>query len=252
MSTNLAHLEELTSLRRYVPPEIWGDALDLDKFEDYDWDLDWVIAPTEEMGRCGCCDQHISFGDAFIIAIDGACRGNGTANAKAAFGIFGNVSSDFNNAFILHEPTPTSQRAELRAAINALESLSAIYNTEDRKTLLDEVIVKTDSAYLVNSMTSYVNKWRANWYSPAQGKPVVNQDLLKKLDGLVLDLADEAGLRVRFWHILRERNRPADVLANAALDGEDWKSFGAAQLFAGGPKPYVRPCDDREETAETL
>jgi hypothetical protein len=74
----------------------------------------------------------------------------------------------------------------------------------------------------------------------------------QKLDGLVLDLGDKAGLCVRFWHVLREWNRPADVLANAALDGEDWKSFGAAQLFAGGPKPYVRPCDDREETAETL
>jgi hypothetical protein len=97
-----------------------------------------------------------------------------------------------------------------------------------------------------------VNKWRANGYLSAQGKPVVNQDLLKKLDGLVLDLGDKAGLCMRFWHVLRERNRPADVLANAALDGEDWKSFGAARLFAGGPKPYVRPCDDREETAETL
>jgi ribonuclease HI len=179
MSTTLAYLKELTSRRRYIPSEIWGDALDLDKFEDYDWDLNWVIAPSEEMGRCRCCDQHISFGDAFIIAIDGACRGNGTANAEAACGIFGNVGSDFNNAFSLHESTPTSQRAERHAAISALESLSAIYNTEDRKTLLDEVIVKTDSAYLVNSMTFYVNKWRANGYLSAQRKPVVNQDLLK-------------------------------------------------------------------------
>jgi ribonuclease HI len=252
MSTTLAYLEKLTSRRRFVPSEIWGDELDLDKFEDYEWSPVWVVAPSEEKGRCRCCDQHISFGDAFIIAVDGACRGNGGANAQAACGIFCNVNSVVNNAFVLDESMPTSQRAELHAAISALETLRTIHNTTHDRKFTDEVIIKRDSAYLVNSMTSYVNKWRANEYLSAKGKSVVNQDLLKKLDGLVFDLADEAGLRVRFWHVLRERNRPADVLANAALDGEDWKSFGAAQLFAGGPKPYVRPCDDREETAETL
>lgn len=150
MSAFLAQMEELTSRRRYVPSEIWGDELDLDKFEEYECDERWVIAPNEETGRCSCCDQHY-FGKTVIIAIDGACSGNGGANATAACGTFGNIGSELNNAFILHEPRPTSQRAELHAAISALESLQTVYDTLDRATLLDEVIIKTDSAYLINS-----------------------------------------------------------------------------------------------------
>lgn len=86
----------------------------------------------------------------------------------------------------------------------------------------------------------------------SQEKPVVNQDLLERLNSLVFALGDNASHRVRFWHALRERDRPADNLLNALLDGQDWNSFGADQLIAGGPKSYVRPCDNGDKTAEAL
>lgn len=242
MHATLAQLEQLTSCRRYVPAAIWGDNLKLERFENYDWDRRLVISPSEECGPCITCQLHTFYTGAGIIAIDGACRGNGGANARAACGVFGNIGSELNNAFVLSESQPTSQRAELHAAISALRSVRNLYKNYDPAGLYEEIIIKTDSAHLVNSMTSHINAWRSNGYMTAQNTPVVNRALFRTLDNLVFTLRDEAGVQIRFWHVRRERNRPADNLANAALDGIDWTRFGANDLFAGGPRPYAHSC----------
>jgi hypothetical protein len=144
-----------------MPPQlvVSSSTLDLDEFEE---------APNEKAEPCPCCKQHPMSINACIIAIDGACRGNGSSTARAACGAFGNIGSEINNAFVVSEPMPTSQRAELHAAISALTSVWRVYTTKDRSTLHDEIIVKTDSA-------SCINKWRFNRYTTAQKKPVVKR-----------------------------------------------------------------------------
>jgi len=39
---------------------------------------------------------------------------------------------------------------------------------------IKEVVIKTDSAYLVNSMVNYIVKWQRNGYINAKGNPVAN------------------------------------------------------------------------------
>lgn len=109
MSGHAPTMEELTSRRRYVPSEIWGDKLDLDTFEDYDLDEVFMSPPSEEQGLCRCCGRHICRNRAIMIAIDGACRGNGGPNARAACGVFGNVGSPFNETWVIDDDKPTSQ-----------------------------------------------------------------------------------------------------------------------------------------------
>lgn len=89
-------------------------------------------------------------------------------------------------------------------------------------------------------MTCHINKWRSNGFVNAKKKSVANQDLFEWLDYIIFELAD-SGCQARFWHVPRVRNMPADNLANAALDGLDWKNFGKEELFAGGPLPFECP-----------
>jgi ribonuclease HI len=181
-------------------------------------------------------------GDAIIIATDGACRNNGYPDAEAACGIFCNVNSNNNKSFKLTDARPTNQRAELYAAVHALRTARNMFANGNLNRHLSEVVIKTDSAYLVNSMTSYIIKWRNNDYTNARGLPVVNQDLFRELDVICNRLAD-IGVQARFWRVPRDQNMQADKLANAALDGVDWKTFSEDDWFEGGSKPYIHRRD---------
>jgi ribonuclease HI len=75
-------------------------------------------------------------------------------------------------------------------------------------------LIITDSAYLVNSLTSYVYKWRENDYTSSAGKEVVNRDLFEKLDYKLDFMANgRQGLEVLFWKVDRSENAEADILA---------------------------------------
>lgn len=101
---------------------------------------------------------------------------------------------------------------------------------------IDEVIIKTDSAYVVNSMTTWIKKWRNNGYMNAKNLPLVNQDLIQQLDSLCNRLGD-LGIQARFWKVSRAWNMQADKLANAALNGSDGKYFSEDEFFEGDVKP---------------
>jgi ribonuclease HI len=66
----------------------------------------------------------------------------------------------------------TNNQMEMTAAIEALKSL---------KTNKHEVIILSDSAYLVNGITSWVEGWAKRKWVTSTGTPVLNKDLWKKL-----------------------------------------------------------------------
>ncbi|KAK7756105.1 hypothetical protein SLS62_002048 [Diatrype stigma] len=208
--------------------------------------------------RCGRYACHL---DSLVIAVDGACPGNGAHRADACgcgvyFGPRGSVDEDGyvvelneqrNLAFEVSGAAGrphTSQRAELRAAIAGL--------CEAKKFAADggqwpckvpgacpapcpvrHLVVKSDSAYMVNSMTgSAVRKWLANGWRTAKRTSVQNRDLWEALLGHVADYT-ALGTAVDFWLVPRAENAEADRLANEGLysalvytpDGlrsEDW------------------------------
>ncbi|KAI0451454.1 ribonuclease H-like domain-containing protein [Xylaria acuta] len=117
----------------------------------------------------------------------------------------------------------TSQRAELCAALRALQYVydfvaskwqSSVFGGKELK----RVIVKSDSSYLVESMTEWIFKWRENGFINARALPVHNQDLFKKLWTAIQRLDEQKKIKVYFWKVPRSRNADADGLANAALD----------------------------------
>lgn len=103
-----------------------------------------------------------------IIYTDGSCSGNPGPGGWAALLIFGETKKECMGAVA----ETTNNRMELRAALEALQSLK-----EPCK-----VKLHTDSAYLKNAFTQgWIKNWQKNGWRTASKKPVENQDLWKKL-----------------------------------------------------------------------
>lgn len=149
------------------------------------------------------------------IFVDGACLHKGKGSeARAGYGIFfGNGSKYNSHGLVDSDLKQTSQVAEIVAALKALEIVDEVWKNVG----LMEVVLVSDSEYLVKSMCEYIWKWLKNGFKASTGKKVENEVLLKKLHERIEQLSEE-GAQVKFWHVKRDMNQDADILANVALD----------------------------------
>ncbi|EGU89335.1 hypothetical protein HZS61_003239 [Fusarium oxysporum f. sp. conglutinans] len=220
MATNAHHQpddREWVQDRKFEPSSRYRDGIDLDLIQVTNDDEDWTYVACEDGRPCSDCDCIAPHVDSIFIAVDGACRGNGQANAKAAVGVFFGRRSTYNQSVLLTEPHVTNQIAELSAGILALKQAKDIVRT---KALGDEplhtIVIKADSDYLVKGMTEWVFKWETNGYKTAKRKLVENAKLFQELRELVGDL-NRSNVEVLFWRVPREMNKEADKLANQAF-----------------------------------
>ncbi|MEG4272236.1 MULTISPECIES: ribonuclease HI [unclassified Microcoleus] len=105
---------------------------------------------------------------------DGACSGNPGPGGWGAVVCF----ADGN----CHElgggdPQTTNNRMEMQAAVAALEFFANSGQTEP-------VTVYTDSEYVKNGITKWIQGWKNKGWKTSTGKDVVNQDLWHLLDKL--------------------------------------------------------------------
>ncbi len=70
------------------------------------------------------------------------------------------------------EGDTTNNRMELLAAISALEALERA----------SKITVVTDSAYVKNGVTGWIDGWKRNGWKTSAKKPVKNVDLWQRLD----------------------------------------------------------------------
>jgi ribonuclease HI len=146
------------------------------------------------------------------IYTDGACSGNPGPGGWGAILVHGDHRREIKGG----EPLTTNNRMELMAAISALEAL--------RKPCV--VDIHTDSQYLRNGITSWIDRWKRNGWRTAEGKPVKNAELWRRLDAAL------AQHRVR-WHWVRGHagdafNERADELAREGLEAVRSGKAGAA------------------------
>ncbi len=138
------------------------------------------------------------------IFTDGACRGNPGPGGWGAILKYNNQQKEINGFSV----NTTNNIMELTAVIKALESLN-------RKC---EIQITTDSTYVKNGITTWINNWKKNSWKTANKKPVKNKELWLALDKLVIEHTIE-------WHWVRGHtghpdNERADQLANEAIDME--------------------------------
>lgn len=133
---------------------------------------------------------------------DGACKGNPGPGGWGAWLACGGREKELWGG----EPATTNNRMELTAVIEALAALK-------RRC---EVVIHTDSQYVKNGITEWMSNWEKRGWRTADGKPVKNDDLWKRLK------AEVARHRVEWrWvkgHSGVAGNERADELANRGVD----------------------------------
>jgi ribonuclease HI len=133
---------------------------------------------------------------------DGACRGNPGPGGWGALLRYGGHEKELCGG----EAQTTNNRMELMAAIAGLESL----------TRECDVKLYTDSKYVMQGITEWIDNWKAKGWKTASRQPVKNVDLWQRLD------AARARHDVQ-WHWVKGHNghvenERADVLANRGID----------------------------------
>jgi ribonuclease HI len=158
-----------------------------------------------------------------LIYTDGACLNNGQIDPPPAAGcafVFRPDEPDGTVKFRLEEEGPTgntatqtSNRAELRAVIAALQYRE--WGGEG----WHELVIATDSEYVAFGATEWVVGWLRNGWKTSQRFAVKNRDLWELLLTRVQQLARGQQLQVLFWRIPRNLNQRADAAAkNAATE----------------------------------
>ncbi len=137
-----------------------------------------------------------------IIYTDGACRGNPGPGGWGALIKFDNAQKEIfggqNNA--------TNNQMELSAAIEGLSTLKEPCN----------VTLFTDSKYVMDGITQWIQNWKKNNWKTSAKKEVKNKALWQQLDQLM------AYHQVQ-WHWVKGHsgdlgNETADLLANKGID----------------------------------
>jgi len=136
-----------------------------------------------------------------VIYTDGACSGNPGPGGWGAVLMHGGKTKDLSGG----ELQTTNNRMELMGAIAALEALTKPCQVE----------LHTDSQYVMKGISEWIHNWKRRGWKTADGKPVKNDDLWRRLD--------EARARhdVKWrWvkgHAGHEFNERADELARQGL-----------------------------------
>jgi len=112
------------------------------------------------------------------IYTDGACAGNPGPGGWAAIIITETGKKEIFGG----EKLTTNNRMELTATIKALEYCT---QQEGKQPSLKQIKIYTDSAYVKDGITVWINAWEKNNWKTTDKKNVKNVDLWKKLKGLV-------------------------------------------------------------------
>jgi ribonuclease HI len=139
------------------------------------------------------------------IFTDGACHGNPGPGGWGAILRYVERERELFGG----ELETTNNRMELTAAIRALEALTERCGVD----------LYTDSVYVKDGITKWLDGWRARGWKTAAKKPVKNQDLWEIL-------AEQAAGHDINWHWVKGHsghveNERADALANRGVDELD-------------------------------
>lgn len=135
------------------------------------------------------------------IYTDGACSGNPGPGGWGALLIYGEDEKELTGG----EFETTNNRMELTATIEALSALKRPC----------KVHLYTDSTYVKDGITKWINGWKAKGWKTAAKKPVKNEDLWRALDAAT-------GKHDIEWkwvkgHAGDPGNERADALANQGM-----------------------------------
>ena len=105
-------------------------------------------------------------------ACDGACSGNPGPGGWGCLLRFDDGSvEELGGA----DPRTTNNRMELTACLALLQRLQDLPRSPDLR-------IRTDSRYLIDGFSRWINGWKRKGWRTASGSPVLNRDLWEALD----------------------------------------------------------------------
>ena len=140
--------------------------------------------------------------DIIYIYTDGACKGNPGPGGWGALLVYKEAKKELYG----FSPKSTNNIMELTAVIEALKSIK-------RKC---PIVITTDSNYVKDGITKWIESWKINHWRTSNKKPVKNKELWVDLDNL-------CKLYKIQWewvkgHSGHPENEHADYLANKAIE----------------------------------
>lgn len=135
-----------------------------------------------------------------IIYTDGACSGNPGPGGWAAYMIYGSHTKIISGG----EENTTNNKMELRAPIEALKCLKDSCR----------INLYSDSKYVVQGITEWINKWRKNEWMLNAKEPVKNANLW-------LELLEETKRHEINWYWVKGHdNTEGNIIADKAARDE--------------------------------
>ena len=135
------------------------------------------------------------------IYTDGACIGNPGPGGWAAIILIDNKKEEIFGG----EKLTTNNRMELTAAIKALEHC---VSKDGSQPSLKQIKIYTDSSYVKDGITNWINNWEKNNWKTADKKNVKNVDLWKKLKEL------SSLNQIEWFWVKGHSNNPMNELAD--------------------------------------
>ena len=137
-----------------------------------------------------------------IIYTDGACRGNPGPGGWGALIKFDTAEREIFGG----QNNTTNNQMELSAAIEGLSILKEPCDVE----------LYTDSKYVMDGITQWIQNWKKNNWKTSAKKEVKNKELWQQLDQLM-------SYHQVQWHWVKGHsgdpgNETADLLANKGID----------------------------------
>jgi ribonuclease HI len=151
--------------------------------------------------------------DIQYVYTDGACTNNQHKNIrKGGYGVFFGNNDVRNCSIKLTGDKITNQVAELSAVLYAIEkSLETNTNTNSI------IHIKTDSMYIINSITIWCKGWEKKGWKKADGNNVENLELIKKIYNYTKTA------NIKFYHVRSHQNEPPiDSNPQSGYKHADW------------------------------
>jgi len=146
-----------------------------------------------------------------IIFTDGAVSNNqAKGNRKGGIGVFFGNDDIRNISISILETTNfkvTNQVCELLACIKGIEKLIS------SQEIKNNLIIMTDSMYIVNSMNIWAVKWEKNNWKKSNNKTIENEELIKQL------YYYSKNLKIKFNHV---KAHTKEITDKNSLDYFNW------------------------------
>ncbi|XP_034479565.1 ribonuclease H1 [Drosophila innubila] len=158
----------------------------------------------ESVKQIGAFEFTVDSEGFVIVYTDGSCLGNGRKNACAGFGVY------FGDDHPLNAGKPvlgrvTNNVGEIQASIYAIKFALDLG--------IEKLCIKTDSQFLINSITKWVPGWKSRGWRLKNMEPVKNVADFKELD----ELLQNDQLKVKWSYVEAHKgikgNEMADKLA---------------------------------------